>query len=55
MLQLCGPHFKNQTFVVKCDNEAAVDQLNAFRARKAVARSILQSVDLSCATHALES
>ena len=25
-MQLCGPHFRNQTFVVKCDNEAAVDQ-----------------------------
>lgn len=54
MLRLCGPHFRNQTFVVKCDNAAAVDQLNAFNARKAATRAILQSVDQSCAQHALE-
>jgi len=54
MLQLCGPHFRNHTFVVKCDNAAAVDQLNAFKARKAATRRILQSVDQSCAQHALE-
>ena len=54
MLQLCGPHFHDQTFVVKCDNAAAVDQLNAFKARKAATRAVLQSVDQSCAQHALE-
>ena len=54
MLQLCGPHFRNQTFVVKCDNEAAVYQINAFKARKSATRAILQSVDQSCAQFALE-
>ena len=54
MLQLCGEHFRDHTFVVECDKSAAVDQLNAFKAWKAATRAILQSVDQSCAQCALE-
>jgi hypothetical protein len=54
MLQLAGPHFCNETFVVKCDNMPSVDQLCSFAARKGVTASLLTSVDRSIAAHQLD-
>ena len=54
LLQLCAPILAHSTFVFHCDNEASVDMLNAFTARKSVAKKCLQSIDTTCASYSTE-
>ena len=53
LLQLCGAHFANSSFVLRCDNRPSVDQLCSFRARKSTSAVLLHSIDLAIAAHNL--